>query len=328
MCYVATPPLFSYHPPASPYIICTYLQETMDDSTLPLVAGGRPAEAAGENLTGAGATPIQEDGGFVYSPHELELIQKIQEEAAQCYPVGQEYTTLSSLRENLRDFAGRHGFAVSSEGNKICCTRCEQPQGYRKKRMRFTPVAEEKKRNRSSLRVGCTFSICYSVIDYKSKESKTNKRVKITKASNYQHSNGCLTSRDQLAIETRKAGNFQVATHETRIKTILAAVSTNVKVSTPLLRGLMQPMFPQGTALDAQFIFNFRVRIRQMLQRGIPDLASYTVTKDQEDRLLSCIDVAYQETPEYLTAALECYQELLLEAMQDKNDLATDYDIP
>ncbi|KAG7344817.1 adenylate and guanylate cyclase catalytic domain containing protein [Nitzschia inconspicua] len=44
--------------------------------------------------------------------------------------------------------------------------------------MQMTPVAEEKKRNRSSTRVGCTFSICYSVIDYKSKERKTNKRVK------------------------------------------------------------------------------------------------------------------------------------------------------
>ncbi|KAG7373486.1 hypothetical protein IV203_034210 [Nitzschia inconspicua] len=166
--------------------------------------------------------------------------------------------------------------------------------------MRLTPVVEERKRNRTSTRVGCTFSICYSVIDYKSKESKTNKRVKITKASNYQHSNGCLPSREQLAMETRKTGSFPVAIHETRIKTILAAVSTNVKVSTPLLRGLMQPMFPPGTALDSQFIFNFR---------------------DQEDELLSCIDVAHQETPEYVTAALECYQELLQEAMKDKNDL-------
>ncbi|KAG7370509.1 hypothetical protein IV203_019079 [Nitzschia inconspicua] len=112
MCYVATLPICSYHSLASPYyIICTYLQEAMDDSTLPLAAGGGGlAEAAGENLTCVGATPFHE-------------------------------------------------------------------------------------------------------------------RVKISNASNC-----CLPSRDQLAIETRKAGNFQVAIRETRIITILAEVSTNVKV--------------------------------------------------------------------------------------------------
>ncbi|KAG7373130.1 hypothetical protein IV203_033854 [Nitzschia inconspicua] len=58
-----------------------------------------------------------------------------------------------------------------------------------------------------------------------------HERDKISKASNYKTSNCCLPSQDQLAIETRKAGNFQVAIRETRIITILAAVSTNAKVS-------------------------------------------------------------------------------------------------
>ncbi|KAG7372205.1 hypothetical protein IV203_018348 [Nitzschia inconspicua] len=58
-----------------------------------------------------------------------------------------------------------------------------------------------------------------------------HEKDRISKASNYQHSYCCLPSQDQLAIETRKAGNFQVAIRETRIITILAAVSTNVKVS-------------------------------------------------------------------------------------------------
>ncbi|KAG7344818.1 hypothetical protein IV203_032349 [Nitzschia inconspicua] len=45
--------------------------ESMDDATLPLVAGGGPAEAAGVNFSCvAAATPIHDDGGFVYSPHE------------------------------------------------------------------------------------------------------------------------------------------------------------------------------------------------------------------------------------------------------------------
>ena len=231
------------------------------------------------------------DGGHVYSPHEMEVIKSIEEEAAKRFPVDKEFETLKSLRDQVKDFGRKNGFAVTSIGNKICCTRCEEPQGYKNKKMRRTPLPEEKRRKRSSTRVGCKFSICYTVTDYKSKESKTYKRVKITKSSNYQHSNGCLPSPDQLAVETRKAGTFTVAIHEARIKSILAAVATNVnKVDTPLLREMIKPLFPPGTSLDSKLIFNFRTKIRRMLMKGIIDLSSYTITQQQENELLSLRD--------------------------------------
>ncbi|KAG7371185.1 hypothetical protein IV203_019755 [Nitzschia inconspicua] len=59
-----------------------------------------------------------------------------------------------------------------------------------------------------------------------------------------------------------------------------------------------------------------------MLARGDIDLASYTVTADENTEVLSAAeDLNYQQSPEFLTEALIQFQELLKKAFVDQNEV-------
>jgi len=110
--------------------------------------------------------------------------------------------------------------------------------------------------------------------------------------------------------------------HECQIKSILAVLSTGTRVPVVTLREMMRPLFPEGTSLDCQLIFNFRLKIKRMLDKGIIDLASHTVT-EEEERVLCCTgdDLALQQTPGYYSEVFSQCHELLKDALLDKNDL-------
>jgi hypothetical protein len=71
---------------------------------------------------------------FEYSPEEEAYIKSIEEEVAALFPQGKIYASRAKLREEARDFADRKRFAVATDGTKICCTRCQEPQSSAKKR--------------------------------------------------------------------------------------------------------------------------------------------------------------------------------------------------
>jgi hypothetical protein len=265
-------------------------------------------------------TTVNDAAAAFYTEEQKAMISSIAEEAAMLFPVGGEFPSVSILRDKVRAFAHKKGFSITTEGHKFCCSRCEEPNGKKNKRAKMAPlVPMEKKRKHTTTRVGCSFVIAFSPVDWKN--FKTHRAIKITKSTNCSHSNGCLPSRAQLVVEKRKAGTFTTAIHESQIKSILSVMSTGVRVPVSMMREMMKPLFPEGTSLDSKLIFNFRLKIKRMLAKGSIDLASHTVTEEDEAQLLSTADLDIEESPEFFTESLRQFQELLQEAMLDRNDI-------
>ena len=260
-------------------------------------------------------------GAFVYSPEQQSLIDSIAEEASSGFPVGAIYPSAKNLREQLRAFAHKKGFALTSDGSSLLCTKCDEPQGQKNKRDKKTPVPIEKKRKqRENTRCSCPFKVTYASANWK--EKRTDPRVKITKSSCYRHDNGCQPSRGQLSMEVRKSGCYTTAIHESQIKTILTLMTTGKKkIDAATLRGLIRPLYPEGTSLDATMIFNFRLKVKRMLNKGIVDISSYTVTHQQEQELVSPDSLETRQSPEFLTEVFTQFTELLKHSLLDLNDL-------
>ena len=255
----------------------------------------------------------------IYTESQVQVLEALATETEGLFPIGKVYGSHLALREELRLFAHKKGFVVSSIGSKFLCTRAETPQSYRRKKERKPPVPAEKKRMRKTTRVGCCFQISFSPVS--PKEYKTNKSVSITKSSKYSHTHGCFPCRNQLVVEKRKAGTITVAIHETQIKAILAVMSSGERVPTAMMRQLMKPIYPEGTSLDAVLVFNFRLKIKRMLSSGVVDLESHTVTETEERNLLSSEEADFSSSPDYLTEAFVQFQDLLKEALSDENDV-------
>lgn len=185
----------------------------------------------------------------VNSAEELALIESIADEAGALFPVGKVFGSLQELREQVQSFGRKKGFVASTKASGLCCSRCDESSsmsGLRKKRAAMIP--EEKKRSRSTTRVGCQFKIGFKKVDWKDKSKDAP--VVISQHTNYKHTNGCAPSRSMLAVEKRKVGTFTSAVNECQIKSILVAMSTGSRVPTALLRELIRPLFPDGTAHD------------------------------------------------------------------------------
>ena len=259
-------------------------------------------------------------GNPTYSPEEVAVLDSIEEEASAYYPVGKEFSSPQELRDSLRSFAHKKGFAVTTVGTTIFCTRCEEPQHQKNRREKKVKndAPTTKTRTTTTTRCGCSFHISFSWKEWRNKQS--NKAIKITKKTNYRHDNGCLPSRNQLAVEKRKAGCHTVAINEQRIKTILSVMESGTRVPIRLLRDLMRPLYPPGTSLDSQMIFNFRLKVKRLLASRPGDIDSQTITEEEEEALLSTNDLT-EQSPEFLTEAFTQFNELLREALADQNDL-------
>jgi hypothetical protein len=59
---------------------------------------------------------------FEYSPEEEAYIRSIEEEAAALFPQGKIYASRAKLREEVRDFADRKGFAVATRISRLSVT--------------------------------------------------------------------------------------------------------------------------------------------------------------------------------------------------------------
>ena len=259
-------------------------------------------------------------GDPLYSATQLKTLSDLALEAESLFPKGKEYWSTEQLRGEIRAFAHKKGFSISTVGSKFTCSRCATPKCDLNKRAKKQPLPSEKQRNRSSTtRVGCSFQITCSYVNYKNKIE--DRRVVITKSSNYSHSNGCFPCRNQLVVEKRKAGTITCAIHETQIKAILAVMASGERVSAPMLRQMVRPLYPKGTSLDSGLLFNFRLKIKRMLAKGIVDLEAHTVTESEEQRLLSAQDADKVNSPAFLTESFIQFQDLLGEALSDENDV-------
>ena len=157
-----------------------------------------------------------------HSETDRQFLESTAEEAASLFPAGKVHSNPGSLREEVKAFACKKGFAVGASSSKVACTRAPEPQANKNKRERRPPVPAEKQRKRTSTRCGCEFRIQHCFIDSK---SKVDKSIRITNGSHCTHNNGCLPSREQLAVERRKGGQFTASIHEHHIKTTLTMTS-------------------------------------------------------------------------------------------------------
>jgi len=132
------------------------------------------------------AAPEEGPVGNFYSTVELALIESIAEEAGALFPVGKVFGSLKELREQVQSFGRKKGFVASTKASGLCCSRCDESSsttGLRKKRAAMIP--EEKKRSRSTTRVGCQFKIGFKKVDWKDKSKDAP--VVVSEHTNYKH---------------------------------------------------------------------------------------------------------------------------------------------
>ncbi|KAG7346548.1 hypothetical protein IV203_005616 [Nitzschia inconspicua] len=99
-------------------------------------------------------------------------------------------------------------------------------------------------------------------------------------------------------------------------------MATGQRIPVEMLRRLVRPLYPPGTSLDSQLLFNIRLKIKRMLAKGDIDLTSHTVTEEDEAHLLSNTeDLDYKQSPDFLTEAFLQFRELLQESLGDQNDV-------
>jgi hypothetical protein len=225
---------------------------------------------------------------FQYSPEEQAHINAIEQEASSLFPQGKVYASRAHLREEVRDFAARKGFAVATDGNKICCTRSLEPISQAKARAKKNAsgvVPMEKRRTyKSSTRCGCPFRITFSWVDSRNKD---NTAVRVNGSCHFKHDNICLPYRGQLTVEKRKAGTHTKAINENQIKCILLLLNTNNKIHVKTMRDLIRPLFPPGHCLDSQFLFNFRLKAKRIIESRPEEVCDMTITRAGETDLLN-----------------------------------------
>jgi hypothetical protein len=165
-----------------------------------------------------------------YLPEEMALLDSIKEEANAQFPVGKEFTSPQELRDLLRLFGHKKGFAVTRVGTMIVCTRCKEPQYQKNRRVKKLKNAGPtiKTRTTTTIRCGCSCHASFSWKDWWNKQF--NKAIKITN-TNYRHGNGYLPSKNQLAV----AGCHIVAINEQQIKTILSVMGSDSRVPIKML---------------------------------------------------------------------------------------------
>jgi hypothetical protein len=179
-------------------------------------------------------------------------------------------------------------------------------------------VPMEKRRTyKSSTRCGCPFRITFSWVDSRNKD---NTAVRVNGSCHFKHDNLCLPSRGQLTVEKRKAGTYTKAINENQIKYILLLLNTNNKIHLKTMRDLIRPLFPLGHYLDSQFLFNFLLKAKGIIESRPEEVCDMTITRADETDLLNVtsLDAQYQE---YFTQAFRLFNDLVHEALKDDHDI-------
>ena len=65
---------------------------------------------------------------FGYSQDDLAYLASIEEEASAMYLIEQVFESVGHLRDSLRHFAHKKGFAITGHGSKLLCSRSSEPK--------------------------------------------------------------------------------------------------------------------------------------------------------------------------------------------------------
>jgi hypothetical protein len=248
----------------------------------------------------------------MYSQEQEAYILSIAQEAAKIFPAGKVYNSIKELRKETGEFGQKKGFAVTTVGSRLLCTRCPEPTAQKNRRLNASSLVPlDKQRNTSSNRCGCPFKISFSPVHWNDKSSES---IKITSSSFYTHDQRCFPCSSQLALAKQKSGALTRAVNESKIKTILAVLKTNQKIPVTLMRELVRPMFPPDHPLCAQFLRNFSKKARRILKRTCGEVEHVTVTNDDEALLTN-------NFPEYLSESFQLFDQLVKEAEMEPTDI-------
>jgi hypothetical protein len=126
----------------------------------------------------------------LYSSEQEAYLHSVQHDAANLFPQGEVFSSLQELRDDLAKFGNVKGFAVTTVGFKLCCTKCPELTSQKKRREeRNTSVPVERRRTfKSSTCCDCPFKITYRMVQ---KSDKSNKFVVLTGSCIYRHEKGC-----------------------------------------------------------------------------------------------------------------------------------------
>ena len=76
------------------------------------------------------------DYNYLCSPEDAARIEKIAATAEQLFPVGNEHESVAAFRDQVRAFAHKNGFSISTEGHKLVCSRFAEPTRIKNKEPR------------------------------------------------------------------------------------------------------------------------------------------------------------------------------------------------
>ena len=72
---------------------------------------------------------IGDNNPFLYSTEDTAMLQRIANEAGNLFPTGAEFTSPAELKDLVRSFANKNGFAVSTHGFLFRCSRIDERAG-------------------------------------------------------------------------------------------------------------------------------------------------------------------------------------------------------
>jgi hypothetical protein len=132
------------------------------------------SKMADENvLNGANAPDDIVFFSHAYSDADIDKLTSLKEEGELLFPKGKQYPSPQALRDELRVWASKKGFSITSQSSSFKCSRGATPQSYLTKKQKRGPTPEGKQRNRTwyltkknSQRESTSWSIkCGSLLD-------------------------------------------------------------------------------------------------------------------------------------------------------------------
>jgi hypothetical protein len=199
------------------------------------------------------------DGSDGRGPAEvLELKNQIKTLGAEPFAVGSIYESFDALKGELHSFAISNGFTISRQGFSLKCSRGVKP------RHAATVVAQKKRKIATWKYVECQFQVNFQYsISRKKGSSKImdgstpDQCVKITYAD-LEHCDKCCPSAEQK-LACHKASGYLFHVNNEKVADVITLLNTTAWVPANVLRGLLKPLLPIGTAITAQDLVNFRL---------------------------------------------------------------------
>jgi hypothetical protein len=211
------------------------------------------------------------------------------------------WTSKEELIKAVENFASSSGFGVALSGKAIKCGLASYKEGQKKKfAKQAAKTSPSKKHDRAKTCCGCGFIIRFSNVAANLKVGHPlqyngcgENAVRVT-SSVFDHSNGCVPSRQQLVNQKKLQGKY---TSECLTKENLSKIiefSSFGRLSAKTLRKMLKELLPEGVPVNAQLISNIRLKVDRILEpmEENPDSIQHPNEGPEELYLYCCFDIS------------------------------------